>query len=49
MGFWLCFEGMKYRWGDKGLVEGVGDGDVSGSVSNCRKRNGLEGFCGLED
>ena len=49
MGFLLYFEEIKYRWGDKGLVEGVGDGDVSGSVSNCREGNCLEGSCGLEE
>ena len=35
--FWLYFEGMKYRWGDKRLIGGVGDGDVSGNVPNHRK------------
>ena len=49
MGFLLYFEEIKYRRGDKGLVEGVGDGDVSGSVSNRRKWNCLEGSCGLEE
>ena len=37
MEFLLYFEKIKYRREDKGSVEGLGDGDVSGNVFNCGK------------